>query len=85
MIYLSPHNQQMAAYQREVDRIDERETERERLSNNFFKELNRRAEFLKKILPSFIEYKLENLLLGAADLLADQEITNLEQGKHNDF
>lgn len=78
-IYLSPHSLQSAARQREIDRIDARESARERLAIEAFEALRTIAQPLDDAIPSALECRLERLLLEASDIIADQRIRQLEQ------
>lgn len=77
-VYLSPHSLQAAQHQRELDRIAARETARERFSIEAFDALSEIAKPLEDAIPSALEWRLEKLLLEAADAIADQRIKQLE-------
>jgi hypothetical protein len=78
-MYQSPHNQQAAAHQREVDRRDVREMARELFAADALKTLEAIAEPLGDALPSEMISRLEKILLDAADRIADQRISQLER------
>jgi len=78
-MYLSPHNRQAAAHQREIDLRDVREMARDLFAADALNALEIAAESLREAIPSALECRLEKLLIDASDMIADQRIKQLER------